>query len=186
MALLWRFSTGRQYAARRLQRTQISSAGRAHNRIVNNHGPTLSRGRLGLNRRLGGRNGRITLIETRGNVPTWRSRWNVGKSWSAGVSPAMTNADKMPALPRGSGLNAVRESGRAGVSPAIHQRTEKPRERGLRFTMESKPLPGVKRRAFRPPTAEKARQRACAWVDSPARGQWRIQGLTLTDSPRLA
>ena len=30
----------------------------------------------------------------------------------------MTNAGKMPALHRGIGLNAVRESGSAGVSPA--------------------------------------------------------------------
>jgi len=44
------------------------------------------------------------------------SRWD--KTRSAGVSPAKTNAGKMPALHRGSGLNAVRESGSAGVSPA--------------------------------------------------------------------
>ena len=40
------------------------------------------------------------------------------KTGSAGVSPAMTNAGKMPALQRGIGLNAARESGSAGVSPA--------------------------------------------------------------------
>jgi|GEM_PF-2167462 len=77
-----------------------------------------------------------------------------------------TNAGKMPALQRGSGINAVRESGSAGVPPAIHQRTEKPRQRGLRFSAWSKPLPGVKRRASRPPPAEKARQRAFASGDT--------------------
>ena len=84
----------------------------------------------------------------------------VRESGSAGVSPATTNAGKMPALQRGIGLNAVRESGSAGVPPAIQERTEKPRERSLRFATRSKPLPGVKHRASRPPTADKARQRA--------------------------
>jgi len=79
---------------------------------------------------------------------------------SAGVRPATTNAGKMPALHRGIGLNAVRESGSAGVSPANHEGSEKPRKRGLRFATGSKPRPGVKRRASRPPTADKARQRA--------------------------
>jgi len=46
----------------------------------------------------------------------------------------MTNAGKMPALHSGSGLNAVRESGSASVPSVIHERTEKPRERGLRFS----------------------------------------------------
>jgi|GEM_PF-396073 len=69
------------------------------------------------------------------------------KSRSAGVPPATTNAGKMPALHRGSGLNAVRESGSAGVSPANHEGSEKPRKRGLRFAMGSTPRPGVKRRA---------------------------------------
>jgi len=66
---------------------------------------------------------------------------------SAGVPPAKTNAGKMPALQRGSGLNAVRESRSAGVPPAIHERTEKPRKRGLSFARGWKPRPGVKRRA---------------------------------------
>jgi len=35
----------------------------------------------------------------------------------------------------------------AGVSPAKHERSEKPRERGLRFATAAKPRPGVKRRA---------------------------------------
>jgi len=82
------------------------------------------------------------------------------KSGNAGVPPATTNAGKMPALHGGIGLNAVRESGSAGVSPANHEGSEKPRERGLRFAMGSKPRPGVKHRASRPPTADKARQRA--------------------------
>jgi len=69
------------------------------------------------------------------------------QAWSAGVLPAKTNAGKMPALHRGIGLNAVRESGSAGVSPANHEGSEKPRERGLRFAMGSTPRPGVKRRA---------------------------------------
>ena len=81
-------------------------------------------------------------------------------SRSAGVSPATTNAGKMPALHRGSGLNAVRKSRSAGVPPAIHPRTEKPRERGSWCSTCSTPRPGVKRRASRPPKAEKARQRA--------------------------
>jgi len=54
----------------------------------------------------------------------------------------------------------ARKTGSAGVPPAIHHRTEKPRQRGLRLATGSKPRPGVKRRASRPPTAEKARQRA--------------------------
>jgi len=95
----------------------------------------------------------------------------VRESGSAGVPPAKTNAGKMPALHRGSGLKAVRESGSAGVSPAIHERTEKPRERGLRFTMGSKPRPGVKRRASRPPTADKARQRAFSLGQNTERGR---------------
>jgi len=37
---------------------------------------------------------------------------------SAGGPPATTNAGKMPALQRGIGLNAVRESGSAGLPPA--------------------------------------------------------------------
>jgi len=69
------------------------------------------------------------------------------ESGSAGVSPAKTNAGKMPALHRGSGLNAARESGSAGVPPANHEGSEKPRERGLRFAKGSIPRPGVKRRA---------------------------------------
>jgi len=84
----------------------------------------------------------------------------VRESGSAGVPPATTNAGKMPALHKGIGQNAVRESGSAGVPPAIHQRTEKPRQRGLRFARGSTPRPGVKRRASRPPAAGKARQRA--------------------------
>ena len=44
--------------------------------------------------------------------------------------------------------------------------SEKPRKRGLRFAMGSTPRPGVKRRASRPPTAEKARQRAFASGDT--------------------
>jgi len=60
----------------------------------------------------------------------------------------MTNAGKMPALHRGIGLNAVRESGSAGVPPAKHEGSEKPRERGLRFATGWKPRPGVKRRAY--------------------------------------
>jgi len=60
----------------------------------------------------------------------------------------------------------------AGVSPAIRERTEKPRERGFEIrhgieTATRRETPGR-----RPPAAEKARQRACAWVDSPAR-PWR-------------
>jgi len=144
----------------------------------------------------------------------------------------------MPALHRGNGLNAVRESGSAGVSPAIRERTEKPRQRGFEIrhgieTATRRQTPGrrpptagkARQRAFslgakhgarasrppgpergrlarnsrahreapstglmvqpvietvtrretpgrRPPAAEKARQRACAWVDSPAR-PWR-------------
>jgi len=89
----------------------------------------------------------------------------VRESGSAGVPPATTNAGKMPALPRGSGLNAVRESGSAGVPPANYEGSEKPRKRGLRFAMGSKPRPGVKRRAFRPPTAAKARERAFGLAD---------------------
>jgi len=42
------------------------------------------------------------------------------ESWSAGVPPAMTHAGKMPALHKGLGLNAARESWSAGVSAAIH------------------------------------------------------------------
>jgi len=56
------------------------------------------------------------------------------KSRSEGVSPATTNAGKMPALQRGIGLKAVRESGSAGVSPANHEGSEKPRERGSWFS----------------------------------------------------
>jgi len=44
-----------------------------------------------------------------------------GNLRSAGVPPAMTNAGKMPALHRGIGLKAVRESGSAGVPPAHHE-----------------------------------------------------------------
>ena len=67
--------------------------------------------------------------------------------------------------PKGVGLNAVRESGSAGVPPANHEGGEKPRERGLRFRDGSKARPGVKRRASRPPAAEKARQRAFGLAD---------------------
>jgi hypothetical protein len=55
------------------------------------------------------------------------------ESGSAGVPPAMTNAGKMPAIHR-------------GIAPK-HRRGEKPRERGLRFATGPKPRPGVKRRA---------------------------------------
>ena len=58
----------------------------------------------------------------------------VRESGSAGVPPATTNAGKMPALHRGSGLNAVRESGSADVPPANHEGSEKPRERGSWFS----------------------------------------------------
>jgi len=58
----------------------------------------------------------------------------VRKSRSVGVPPATINAGKMPALHKGIGLNAVRKSRSAGVSTAIHQRTEKPRERGSWFS----------------------------------------------------
>jgi len=87
----------------------------------------------------------------------------VRESGSAGVPPAMTDAGKMPALHRRIGLKAVRESGSAGVPPANHEGSEKPCERGLRFAAGSTPRPGVKRRASRPPAAEKARQRASAF-----------------------
>jgi len=73
------------------------------------------------------------------------SRWD--KTRSADVPPAKTKAGKMPALHRGIGLNAVRESGSAGVSPANHEGREKPRERGLKFATGPTPRPGVKRRA---------------------------------------
>ena len=43
----------------------------------------------------------------------------VRESGSAGVPPATTNAGKMPALHRRNGLNVARESGRAGVPPAM-------------------------------------------------------------------
>ena len=39
------------------------------------------------------------------------------------------------------------KTGSAGVPPANHEDSEKPRERGLRFATGSKPRPGVKRRA---------------------------------------
>jgi hypothetical protein len=41
----------------------------------------------------------------------------------------------------------ARESRSAGVPPAIHERSEKPPERGLRFAAGPKPQPGVNRRA---------------------------------------
>jgi len=61
----------------------------------------------------------------------------------------------------------ARKSGSAGVSPANHEGSEKPRQRGLRFAKGWKLLPGVKRRASRPPTAGKARGRAFAKVSAP-------------------
>jgi len=88
---------------------------------------------------------------------------------SAGIPAAKTNAGKMPALQRGIGLNTARESGSAGVSPAIQERTERPRERGLRCATCPKPETAPRRQTpgRRPLTADKARQRALGQESEP-------------------
>ena len=82
------------------------------------------------------------------------SRWC--KTWSAGVPPARPGA--RASRPQ---KNKCGQDARAPQSNRPqHRHSEKPRERGLTFALGSTPRPGVKRRASRPPTAAKARQRA--------------------------
>jgi hypothetical protein len=114
--------------------------GRARNRILDNQWTPDSHGRHGLKRKQGGIRAHLTLMETTGNVPSWCSRWNVGKSWSAGVSPAKTNAGKMPALRQLIKQNGLRADfpsvlfPMAGLCPADVPPKRKRRTRFFRST----------------------------------------------------